>query len=277
MHTLNLVALTLGVILLAGPAMAQEGRIVIGRLAKGEGVSHVLVRAGCSLDYLSQAVAESGLDLTELRRLPVGQEIALTANCKVEPSVQVAQLSGMIVKTDFGLSQTEKLRNELVELQNRVTAETAKAAVMATANAELQKQVQSLEQQLAEIKNAKTTASTEKESNQSNWKQLAISSTTGIIPGGIVAYLLLLWLNAGKVSFPTAIKIKEDGQVHIFPLVAVEETAQGSSVFIERYRCPYCPEKNLKGKIGNLRTHIYRVHPEKRVTMETDPSLRNAS
>jgi len=263
------------IVCLQGRADAQSPQL-LGILTRTDNsVTKVMQRAGCEFGWLSQILADTGINPAKTRFLPVGQKVFLRGGlCKNTPPEHVANLSRMFLRIDLNAKQTQALQAEMIMLRGSASGITAKLESVVVENTKLKRQIISLERELAK---AKTAIADSKSDQGFNLQTLGSVGLLGFLSGFVLLYAIFSRLNRSKQSFPSKWTIKEDNRVYEFILVGAGETISGSGHLIGKYKCPLCSENNLFGRDRNLRTHIGEKHVQERITMHIDPSLRAAA
>ncbi len=273
MKSMRVIVVFLGLILGLGNCAFAETSL--GKLTRRDNsVTKVMLKAGCSLGWLSQVVADSGINPTKLRHLDVGQKVVIGGSCKGEAPASVHNLSNMLMKVDMAGSRGPDLQPEVARLKGELGATSTRLASVLAERDRLKSQVGKLEAELSIARRPKPEVPAKAAAGPS-YRVFGLSILVALALGGTVAYFWLSHLARNEVSFPASWKLREDGKEYEFTLVGAAEGVPGSGNIIGRYKCPMCPEKNLFGRDRNLRGHVREKHATERVVVNVDPQLHH--
>jgi hypothetical protein len=258
-----------------GFASAQD-KALIGKITKkNSSVAKVMRAAGCNRSWLSQVIADSGIDPARLRKLRAGVELYLRegSSCKGSAPVQVRSLSRVILNSYANRAADQKIQGELVTLRNSAATATKKLDTLVRENQNLELQVVRLADELVKVKQAEKTARANG-AQGSNVDVVASVGLIGLLSGLALMYGATQWFGRNKVSFLKASTIESAGKLYHFTLVDGPEEVRGSGVYVPRYRCEECGENNLLEKQRGR--HVARAHAADRVETQIAEDLRQA-
>jgi hypothetical protein len=244
----------------------SQDKKLLGTLSReNNSVTKVMQKAGCDFSWLSQVIADSGISVSELRRLPIGQKVLINSFACSEPARgTVATYSAILLKSESRQVSIPSLQAKIAEL------ETSKRQLLAD-NGRLNDRLSKATYNLSAL---------ERQGEELSKRPPTVIENTSRFPWyaytlfGFGACLFLAGISTWKTekmrySFPREKKVVIDGINHIFRFVDVSLSNEGPE---GRYRCPLCNENHILAK--NVELHLRKSHPGLRLDVSVDPSLQ---
>jgi hypothetical protein len=245
---------------------------IIGKLTpSSNSVTKVMQKAGCNTDWIFQVLQDSNIQVTQLRHLPMGQQVTLNANsCTDEPPAQTAHMSAIILRMDAVTGQVQEVKKENVVLRQSASVATTRLEGVKRENEGLQLQKQTLQKELKEATQHPKVGV--RNVGGYGRRMLALAVFAGLVMGGVSTWFVTR-IPKNSLVLPAHMEVTRNGKNYVFTLVGAGEAVPGSGNIIGKYKCPSCSEKNLFGREENLVRHLDSAHPAERIETQVDSSL----